>query len=305
MRSLSVALLAGATIASAFSSAQAADPADLPPIMGPQPLGVVPVIQQVAPVPVIQDFGGGWYLRGDIGIGVQRFTEFEHVQTNSAFVWPASWRIEQREMGDVTTFGGGFGFQWNSWLRFDATAEYRAKTKFKAIGSFTEFCQGGGRCFDAYDGNHSAFVFMANGYIDLGTWMRLTPFIGAGVGVARHSFSGLTDVGFNSDGTSAFGYASNNDFSEWNFAWAIHAGVVYCLSDNFKLEVAYRYMNFGNVNTSMIDCASGGCSTGGGPRAFYTFREFDSQDIKLGMRWMLTPDVMPQPMYQPPLMRKG
>jgi hypothetical protein len=96
MRSLSVALLAGATIASAFSSAQAADPADLPPIMGPQPIGTapMPVIQQVAPVPAIQDFGGAWYLRGDIG--VQRFTEFEHVQTNSAFVWPASWRIEQR-----------------------------------------------------------------------------------------------------------------------------------------------------------------------------------------------------------------
>ena len=64
-------------------------------------------------------------------------------------------------------------------------------------------------------------------------------------------------------------------------------------------------MNFGNVNTSTIDCASGGCSTGGGPCAFYTFREFDSQDIKLGMRWMLTPEVVPQPIYQPPLMRKG
>jgi hypothetical protein len=30
----------------------------------------------------------------------------------------------------------------------------------------------------------------------------------------------------------------------------------------------------------------------------------DSQDIKLGMRWMLTPDVV-APVYQPPLMRKG
>ena len=300
MRSLSVALLAGATIASAFSSAQAADPADLPPIMGPQPIGAVPVIQQVAPVPVIQDFGGGWYLRGDIGI--------VSASPNSSTSRPTRHLSGRRARASNSADGRRDNLRrrlWLEWLRFDATAEYRAKTKFKAIGSFTEFCPGGGRCFDAYDGNHSAFVFMANGYIDLGTWMRLTPFIGAGVGVARHSFSGLTDVGFNSDGTSAFGYASNNDFSEWNFAWAIHAGVVYCLSDNFKLEVAYRYMNFGNVNTSIIDCASGGCSTGGGPCAFNTFREFDSQDIKLGMRWMLTPDVVPQPIYQPPLMRKG
>ncbi|MEJ0078423.1 MAG: outer membrane beta-barrel protein [Alphaproteobacteria bacterium] len=289
MRSLKVALFAGAAIAAAFTSAQAAD---LGPIMqAPQP------IQQVA----IADTGG-WYLRGDIGIGVQHFTEFDHTQTNSAFVWPASWRIDQRDMGDAVFLGAGIGYQWNSWLRFDATAEYRMKNSFKAIGSYTEFCPSG-RCFDVYEGNHSAFVFMANGYIDLGTWMCLTPFVGAGVGVARHSITGLTDVGYVS-GSTGFGYASNNDFAEWKFAWALHAGVAYNVSNNFKVELAYRYLNMGNVNTSIIDCASAGCSTGGGPRAFYTFTNMDSQDIKLGMRWMLTPDVV-APVYQPPLMRKG
>ena len=118
MRSLKVALFAGAAIAAAFTSANAAD---LPPIMAPQPIQPV----------MVQEFTGGWYLRGDIGVGVQRFKEFDFVQTNSAFVWPASWRIDQREMGDAFFVGGGFGYQWNSWLRFDATAEYRAKTKFK------------------------------------------------------------------------------------------------------------------------------------------------------------------------------
>jgi opacity protein-like surface antigen len=218
-------------------------------------------------------------------------------------VWPASWRIDQREMGDAAFIGGGIGFQWNSWLRFDGTAEYRMKAKFKTIGSYTEFCPGG-RCFDVYDGNHSAVVLMANGYIDLGTWMCLTPFIGGGVGYARHSISGFTDVGFISDGTTGFGYAANNDFAEWKFAWAVHAGVAYNVTNNFKMELAYRYMNFGNVNTSIIDCASGGCSTGGGPRAFYTFREMDSHDLKFGMRWMLQPEQV-APVYQPPLVRKG
>jgi opacity protein-like surface antigen len=293
MRSLKVVLFAGAAIAAAFTSANAADLGGMPPIMAPQP------IQQVA----VADTGG-WYLRGDIGVGVQRFTEFDHTQTNSAFVWPASWRIDQRDMGDTFIFGGGIGYQWNSWLRFDATAEYRSKAKVKAIGSYTEFCPGG-RCFDVYDANHSAFVFMANGYIDLGTWMCLTPFVGAGVGVARHSFTGFSDTGFISDGTTGFGFASNNDFAEWKFAWALHAGVAYNVSNNFKVELAYRYLNFGNVNTSIVDCANQGCSSGGGPRAFYTLREMDSQDIKLGMRWLLTPDVVPAPVYQPPLIRKG
>ena len=178
MRSLKVALFAGAAIAAAFSSAQAAD---LGPIMqAPRMLAPAQVEEQM----------GGWYLRGDIGVGSQKFKEFDHVQTNQAFVWPASWRIDQRDMGDAAFVGGGFGFQWNSWLRFDATAEYRMKTSFKAIGSYTEFCPGG-RCFDVYDGNHSAVVLMANAYVDLGTWMCLTPFVGAGAGYARHSFTRL------------------------------------------------------------------------------------------------------------------
>jgi len=291
MRSLKVALVAGAAIAAAFTSAQAAD-------LGP----IMQAPRMIQPMQAEEQMGG-WYLRGDIGVGSQRFKEFDHVQTNQAFVWPASWRIDQRDMGDAAFIGGGIGFQWNSWLRFDGTAEYRMKAKFKAIGSYTEFCPGG-RCFDVYEGNHSATVLMANAYVDLGTWMCLTPFVGVGVGYARHSFSGFSDVGLISDGTTGFGYAANSDFSEWKFAWAVHAGVAYNVTNNFKMELAYRYLNFGNVNTSVIDCANGGCSTGGGPRAYYTFREFDSHDIKFGMRWMLQPDQQ-QPVYQQPLMRKG
>jgi hypothetical protein len=77
-------------------------------------------------------------------------------------------------------------------------------------------------------------------------------FIGAGAGYARHSFSGFTDVGFISDGTTGFGHAANNDFAEWKFAWAVHAGVAYNVNNNFKVELAYRYLNFGNVNTGQF-----------------------------------------------------
>ena len=289
MRSLKLALIAGAALAAAFTSAQAAD---LGPIMQPR---------QMAPV-AVEEFTGGWYLRGDIGVGAQNFKDFDHHQTNSAFVWPASWRIDQKDFGDVGFIGGGIGFQWNSWLRFDATAEYRGSEKLKVLGSYTEFCPGGQRCFDVYEGNHSSAVLMANAYIDLGTWFCLTPFVGAGAGYARHTFTGVTDVGYIADGTTGFGY-SQNDFSDWKFAWAAHAGVAYNVNSNFKMEFAYRYLNFGDVNTGVIDCARLGCSTGGGPRAFYTFQNLDSHDFKFGMRWMLTPEQVAPPAY--PLMRKG
>ena len=180
-------MLSTATFA-ALSTATLA--ADLPPPL-PPPVYRAPVDVEI----------GGWYLRGDVGVGMQHFKEFQFTQTNTATAgpWPASWRIDQKDIKDTFFIGGGVGYQWNNWLRFDFTGEYRASTKFKALGSYTEFCPSG-RCFDAYDGDHQASVFLANVYLDLGTWWCLTPFVGAGVGGAYHKTAALTDLGTASPG---------------------------------------------------------------------------------------------------------
>ena len=107
---------------------------------------------------------------GDVGVGVQTFSSFDHGQTNSVFVWPASWTIVQQDIQDSAIFGMGIGYAWNNWLRFDVTGEYRTRAGFKATGSFTEFCAGGGNCFDVMQGNISSAVFLANAYVDLGTF---------------------------------------------------------------------------------------------------------------------------------------
>lgn len=271
-----------------------ANAADFPQAM-PTPM---PQIVR-APEPV-----GGWYLRGDVGVGLQGFSSFDHVQTNAAFVWPASWRIDQKEVKSAPFIGFGVGYSWNNWLRFDVTGEYRANVPFKALGSYTEFCPGG-RCFDLYDGNHSSWVGLINAYLDLGTWWCLTPFIGAGFGGARSTVFSFTDVGYISDGTTGFGYAAS-DATKWTFAWALHAGLAYEVTPKVKIEFAYRYLNIGDVQTSTIACNSAGCA-GNGPRAYYNLTGFDSHDFKIGVRWMLQPEPVPAPVYAPPppLMRRG
>ena len=285
--------LAGAT--ALLSTAALA--ADLPP---PLP----PPMYQPQPVAVIT---GGWYLRGDVGIGMQKYKSFDFTQTNagSGAVWPASWRIDLKDIKDAPFVGFGIGYSWNNWLRFDFTGEYRADVKFKAVGSYTEFCDSG-RCFDAYDGDHQVSVFLVNAYLDLGTWWCVTPFVGVGVGQAYHKISALTDVGLGlAPGgfpLSVLGYA-DKDYTKWNTAWAAHAGLAYNVTNNFKVELAYRYLNMGDVQTAEIICGASGCGTGGGPRAYYSLTNFDSHDIKIGMRWMLQPDAPPPPPY--PIMRKG
>ena len=171
MSSVRILALAGAAAAAMSTAALAAD---FPPALPPAQPAYQPAASE-----------SGWYLRGDVGVGVQRFQAFDHFQTNSAFVWPASWQIVQHQADSSSFVDFGVGYAVNNWLRFDVTGEYRAAAQFKVLGSYTDFCVGGtATCFDQYDGSHSAEVFLANAYIDLGTWWCLTPFVGVGVGTA-------------------------------------------------------------------------------------------------------------------------
>src|SRR5580692_4015216 len=213
---VSVKFLASAAAASLIgTAAYAADMQVLPPPPPPPMYQPPPMIYQPPPA-VAAPAMSGWYLRGDVGVGIQTFGDFTHNQTNSAFVWPASWAIVQKDVQDTAIFGGGVGYEWNNWFRTDFTAEYRTKAAFKATGSYTNFCAGGGNCFDVTEGNFSAAVFMANAYLDLGTWWCLTPYIGAGVGAAYDRITGVQDNGINSDGTVGFGLTSA-DAANWNF----------------------------------------------------------------------------------------
>jgi opacity protein-like surface antigen len=290
---VSVKLLIRAAAATLISSAAYA--ADLP-----QP----PIAYQPQPA-VVETPASGWYLRGDVGVGVQTFSEFDHSQMNSSFGWPPSWQIVQKDIQDATILGFGVGYEANNWLRFDVTGEYRTKAAFKVTGSYTDFCPGGfpgitPTCFDVDQGNISSSVFMANAYIDLGTWWCLTPYIGAGVGGAYNRITGVQDVGFIANGTNGFGY-SLSDSSQWNLAWNVQAGLTYNVSNNFKVDFGWRYLNMGSPQTAVVSCQN----TSPCPGAFYTFKDLTSQDFRIGLRWMLNPEPAPVLMPAVPLSTRG
>src|SRR5262245_20512085 len=73
--------------------------------------------------PVVEDYGA-WYLRGDIGITNQRVKKLD----SPAFTPTVD--VLQKGFESAGLFGIGVGYQYNSWLRFDATAEYRANATF-------------------------------------------------------------------------------------------------------------------------------------------------------------------------------
>jgi opacity protein-like surface antigen len=280
------------------TAAYAADMQVLPPPPPPPMYQPPPVAYQppVMAAPVMS----GWYLRGDVGVGMQTFGDFTHTQTNSAFVWPASWTIVQKDVQDTAIFGGGVGYEWNNWFRTDFTAEYRTKAGFRATGRFFEFCAGGGACFDVTDGHVSSSVFMANAYLDLGTWWCLTPYIGAGFGGAWNRVTDVQDLGVNSSGTVGFGF-SQSDATNWNFAWNAQAGLTYNVSNSFKVDLSARYLHLGSPQTAEVFCQN----TPACPGASFNLSNMNSWDFRIGLRWMLQPDIAPMIVAPPPLMSRG
>jgi len=278
MRSVKFLIAAGA--ASLLSTAAFA--ADMPSIM--------PAPQYYAPPP--QDFGG-WYLRGDVGITSQHATNISNPLDTTLNVTGPSYA--GTGLSGAGTWDVGVGYAFNSWLRGDITAEYRnaASLKGSVYGQFSAF-GGAFSDVDNYSANLSSLVFLANAYIDLGTWDCLTPFIGFGIGGAYNTFADLTDIGIF---TSGNGVGTNA--SQLNFAWALHAGVAYNVTRNVTIELAYTYMNLGNAVTGLTNSFDGVTVVN---HSGFTFNNITSNDVRLGVRWQFD---NPQPAYQPPLVTKG
>jgi opacity protein-like surface antigen len=221
MRSVKFLIAAGA--ASLLSTAAFA--ADMPSIM--------PAPQYYAPPP--QDFGG-WYLRGDVGITSQHATRISNPLDTTLNVTGPSYT--GTGLSGAGTWDVGVGYAFNSWLRGDITAEYRNASSLKGsvYGQFSAF-GGSFSDVDNYSANLSSLVFLANAYVDLGTWWCITPFIGAGIGGAYNMVSGVQDNGINSNGFVGFGYTLN-DASAWTLAWNVQAGLTYNVNNNLKIEPA-------------------------------------------------------------------
>jgi opacity protein-like surface antigen len=150
-----------------------------------------PPILQAPPMPFVE-LGSNWYLRGD----------FAHRMYDT---------IAGIDPDDTAVLGLGVGYRFNNWFRADATVDYAFRSDLGAARLWTS----------------SALV---NGYIDLGTWWGVTPYIGAGIGASYN----YLDLG--------------GDSGRWNFAWAGMAGAAYHLSQNLSVDFGYRYADLGRVN---------------------------------------------------------
>jgi opacity protein-like surface antigen len=245
------------------------------------------------PIPVIQEFSG-WYLRGDIGMTNQTVGSLTNVVAPGTSVGTKFLSFDSSPL-----FSLGGGYQFNNWLRADITGEYRGAAHFhgQQIGVF-----GPVSLPDDYTASKSEWLFLANAYVDIGTWWCVTPFLGAGIGTTRNTISNFTDIGATQAGLGGGSILSTtyaNTASHWNMAWALYAGLSYKVTPGMSLEVTYRYLDLGSATTGLTNSFDGVTVVNQTP---FHFGDITSQDIMLGFRWNLGEPEAP---VAPAFIRKG
>ncbi len=306
MGGLKALFLVGGAVVGVTSIAHAADLLPPPPAV------------EAAPAMAPPEFSG-WYLRGDVGMAVQMGAISPAISPNPLLGAPtdAFNSFYNSTMSAAGLFDVGVGYQINNWLRADVTGEYRGGSHFQALEQVAIPSQGYQNA-DFYRADASSLIGLVNGYVDVGTWYGVTPFVGAGVGIASNRLSGMTDAGGftypgNGSGFPTGGYFS--DGSKTNFAWALMAGLDFNVTQNMKLELGYRYLNYGGYQSGASHCfngtgAGGGFSVAncGGSANSLSTGSLASQDFRLGLRWAFSDTPTYTPAYSPapeqPLVRK-
>jgi opacity protein-like surface antigen len=255
----------------------------------------LPPLPEAPALPPAQS-AGNWYVRGDLGVGSYSTSRWTQALSGLA---PGDQLLTggftSKSIRDSTFFGAGLGYELHPWLRADITAEYRASADLR--GTFQErlFNPSAPLAFlgqTAFAGSLQTTVVMANAYGDIGTWYGFTPYLGAGIGLARHELGAVNGTGFAVTGTTftsanapngtpvPIALSAGPDKTRTNIAWAFMAGLSYSISPNLKLDLGLRHLNLGSIRSGAINClcreSSPGFKAGG----------VASNEIRLGVRWL-------------------
>ncbi|MEO0543931.1 MAG: outer membrane protein [Pseudomonadota bacterium] len=234
---------------------------------------------------------GGWYIRGDVSYNINRFKGAEYM-TATGFDGYLSGSLK-----DNYSIGGGVGYHVNHYLRTDLTLDYDFKSDFH--GTSAGICTIGGTpadCTSNDTSGYKAWTLLANAYVDLGTYNKFTPYVGAGIGGAKVSWHSLVNEitgGFDQDGTY-----THAGYHEWRFAYALMAGVSYEVSHNIALDLGYRFRKIHGEKMFGYEATSGtGIGVDDG---------IESHQFRAGLRYKFgggkkkTPLVY-EPIHTPPI----
>lgn len=234
-----------------------------------------PPVVQAPPAEYREVSYGGWYIRGDIDYHLTEFLGGDYITYGcpAACTPPGTNSFASGSFKGALSLGGGIGYQINRYLRTDLTADYFFKSGFR--GSTNGTCGAPPvPCTSVDESSYTAWLLLANAYAELGTYHGVTPYVGAGIGGAHISWANLRN-------TIPGGTFVHKGESDWRFAWALMAGASYCLTDNLKADLGYRFSRISG-GKMFSQYAPDGTFLGAGPGRD---KGFNVHEVRLGLRY--------------------
>ncbi|MDX8513837.1 outer membrane protein [Mesorhizobium captivum] len=214
------------------------------------------------------EVGSGWYLRGDVSYLVEKsFRDQDFSFT------PAS----QSESEDAYFASIGFGYHFNDYLRADLNLGYLPGNKFSFSYDDTATVTPPATATVASGSlKNYAISGMLNGYVDLGTYVGLTPYVGAGVGIVRSKYE-LSANYFTDNGDDTDDFVERSSKAKYSLAYTLNAGVAYQVSKNVLIDLGYQY--FSAPDAEYVTAAS--------LNSFPVHKGISNHQVKLGLRYDL------------------
>jgi len=210
------------------------------------------------------EFGSGWYLRGDISYNINGRDDagINEVSTSGG---TSSLQVDY---DDAVGIRIGVGHYLTSNFRVEANLESIFSSEFGGIGLATfsaidtgtvpptPTTTGGTQQIDA---DYQGTALIASGNLDLGRVGAFTPYVGAGLGIARLEYNEtetLTCTPFNSTvsctgfpaagpGVEAIATRTRNT-ADWTYAYQLTVGTAVAVADRTSLDFSYSFTQIGD-----------------------------------------------------------
>jgi opacity protein-like surface antigen len=175
--------------------------------------------------------------------------------------------LNGERLGHSVSFGGGIGYQFTNMVRADVTIDHRLGATFRGVRPDPTLTI-------RDDADLESTTYLLNGYVDLANWSGITPYVGAGVGVASNRFTEVTrEVNL---GNAFVARIDLPRYTSTNLAWALMAGLSADLGSGFKVDLGYRYMHMGDAHTRPEDLQAG-----------IRTKDVNAHEFRIGARYMI------------------
>lgn len=224
----------------------------------------------------------GWYIRGDIGYSMNSTDDIDYINYGGCggACLAGLTGVLRGELGNSFSIGGGVGYQINHHARVDATLDYNFETDFEGSTAGTcDFTTVGGPaapepCASVDAATFASLTLLANAYVDLGTYVGITPYVGVGFGGSHVTWGDLTNTECDNATGTFCNTRVHEGSAEWRFAYAVMAGLSYNVSKKLTLDLGYRFKHIEGGNMFGINGNGPGFDNG-----------ITSHEVRAGVRY--------------------